>query len=103
MRYFHKLKNQFHMPTINTDKLATLISEEVRRSRSLRHPPSPRVACTGSQSHVQPSVFARQGNVRWTALNRVLWSFRGADVVGSSGVAPGFRRREEGWWQGAGA
>jgi len=26
MRYFHKLKNKFHMPTINTDKLNTLIS-----------------------------------------------------------------------------
>jgi hypothetical protein len=32
MRYFHKLKNKFHMPTINTDKLNTLISDEVRRS-----------------------------------------------------------------------
>ena len=30
MRYFHKLKNKFHMPTINTDKLNTLISDEVR-------------------------------------------------------------------------
>jgi large subunit ribosomal protein L27Ae len=28
MRYFHKLKNKFHMPTINTDKLNTLISDE---------------------------------------------------------------------------
>lgn len=31
MRYFHKLKNKFHMPTINTDKLNTLISDDVRR------------------------------------------------------------------------
>merc|ERR1712086_337424 len=28
MRYYHKLKNQFHMPTINTDKLYAMITEE---------------------------------------------------------------------------
>merc|ERR1712216_282326 len=27
MRYFHKLKNKFHCPTINTEKLNTLVSE----------------------------------------------------------------------------
>eukprot|EP00240_Pyramimonas_obovata_P007289 CAMPEP_0118923902 /NCGR_PEP_ID=MMETSP1169-20130426/2255_1 /TAXON_ID=36882 /ORGANISM="Pyramimonas obovata, Strain CCMP722" /LENGTH=147 /DNA_ID=CAMNT_0006864961 /DNA_START=52 /DNA_END=495 /DNA_ORIENTATION=- len=27
MRYFHKLKNKYHCPTINTEKLNTLVSE----------------------------------------------------------------------------
>merc|ERR1712070_1138035 len=30
MRYYHKLKNRFHMPTINTDKLNTLVSPEAK-------------------------------------------------------------------------
>eukprot|EP00959_Pyramimonas_sp_CCMP1952_P176922 3697832-Pyramimonas_sp.AAC.1 len=34
MRHFHKLKNTFHCPTINTEKLNTLVSEAVRP----RHP-----------------------------------------------------------------
>merc|ERR1712070_491664 len=28
MRFFHKLKNPFHMPTINTDKLYNLVTDE---------------------------------------------------------------------------
>merc|ERR1712060_208590 len=28
MRHYHKLKNTFHMPTINTDKLYSMITEE---------------------------------------------------------------------------
>ncbi|GAB5354861.1 hypothetical protein AAMO2058_000155700 [Amorphochlora amoebiformis] len=31
MRYFHKTKNQFHRPTINIDKVWTLVSEETRK------------------------------------------------------------------------
>jgi len=27
MRYFHKLKNKFHCPTINLDKIWTLVPE----------------------------------------------------------------------------
>ena len=30
MRYFHKLGNPFHCPTINVEKLWTLVSEEAR-------------------------------------------------------------------------
>ena len=30
MRTFHKLKNHFHCPIINLDKLWTLVGEEVR-------------------------------------------------------------------------
>ena len=30
MRYFHKLGNPFHCPTINVEKLWTLVSEETR-------------------------------------------------------------------------
>eukprot|EP00238_Polyblepharides_amylifera_P014813 CAMPEP_0196574670 /NCGR_PEP_ID=MMETSP1081-20130531/4327_1 /TAXON_ID=36882 /ORGANISM="Pyramimonas amylifera, Strain CCMP720" /LENGTH=147 /DNA_ID=CAMNT_0041892763 /DNA_START=74 /DNA_END=517 /DNA_ORIENTATION=- len=32
MRYFHKLKNIFHMPIINTDKLYSLVSEEAKQA-----------------------------------------------------------------------
>lgn len=31
MRYFHKTKNQFHRPTINLDKVWTLVSEQTRK------------------------------------------------------------------------
>jgi large subunit ribosomal protein L27Ae len=31
MRYFHKTQNQFHMPTINCDKLWSLVSEDTRK------------------------------------------------------------------------
>mmetsp|Transcript_27213 Transcript_27213/g.66203 ORF Transcript_27213/g.66203 Transcript_27213/m.66203 type:complete len:107 (-) Transcript_27213:53-373(-) len=31
MRYFHKTKNQFHRPTINLDKIWTLVSEQTRK------------------------------------------------------------------------
>merc|ERR1712054_495162 len=30
MRYFHKTQNQYHCPTVNLDKLYTLMSEEQR-------------------------------------------------------------------------
>jgi len=30
MRYFHKTQNKFHCPTINVEKLWTLVSAEVR-------------------------------------------------------------------------
>merc|ERR1712157_241092 len=30
MRYFHKTNNQYHCPTINTDKLWSLVSEQTR-------------------------------------------------------------------------
>lgn len=29
MRYYHKTKQQFHCPTINVDKLVTLVDKEV--------------------------------------------------------------------------
>ena len=32
MRYFHKLKQQFHCPVINVEKLWTLVSEEAKKS-----------------------------------------------------------------------
>lgn len=32
MRYFHKLKQQFHCPVINVEKLWTLVSEEAKTS-----------------------------------------------------------------------
>uniref|UniRef100_A0A7S4DXS6 Large ribosomal subunit protein uL15/eL18 domain-containing protein n=1 Tax=Lotharella globosa TaxID=91324 RepID=A0A7S4DXS6_9EUKA len=31
MRYFHKTKQQFHRPTINIDKIWTLVSAETRK------------------------------------------------------------------------
>jgi large subunit ribosomal protein L27Ae len=31
MRYFHKTKNQFHCPTINLDRVWTLVSEQTRQ------------------------------------------------------------------------
>jgi hypothetical protein len=37
MRTFHKLKNHFHCPIINLDKIWTLVGEEVRACRSLDH------------------------------------------------------------------
>lgn len=30
MRYFHKTKQQFHCPTVNVDKVWTLVSEQLR-------------------------------------------------------------------------
>ncbi len=30
MRYFHKTKQQFHCPTVNLDKLWTLVSDQTR-------------------------------------------------------------------------
>ena len=30
MRYFHKTQNKFHCPTVNVDKLWTLVSEQTR-------------------------------------------------------------------------
>ena len=30
MRYFHKTKQQFHCPTVNVDRLWTLVSERLR-------------------------------------------------------------------------
>lgn len=30
MRYFHRTTNQFHMPTVNLDKVWTLVSEQTR-------------------------------------------------------------------------
>lgn len=30
MRHFHKLKNHYHCPIVNLDKLWTLVGEEVR-------------------------------------------------------------------------
>jgi large subunit ribosomal protein L27Ae len=30
MRYFHKTKQQFHCPTVNVDRLWTLVSEQLR-------------------------------------------------------------------------
>lgn len=30
MRYFHKTKQQFHCPTINTDKIWSLVSDQLR-------------------------------------------------------------------------
>merc|ERR1712079_42199 len=32
MRYYHKLKNPFHMPTINTDKLYSMITDEAKEA-----------------------------------------------------------------------
>ena len=34
MRTFHKLKNHFHCPIINLDKLWSLVGEEVRLRRT---------------------------------------------------------------------
>jgi len=31
MRYFHKTKQQFHCPTVNVDRLWTLVSEQTRK------------------------------------------------------------------------
>mmetsp|Transcript_15919 Transcript_15919/g.27906 ORF Transcript_15919/g.27906 Transcript_15919/m.27906 type:complete len:148 (+) Transcript_15919:105-548(+) len=31
MRYFHKTQNKFHCPTLNLDKLWTLVGEDVRK------------------------------------------------------------------------
>lgn len=39
MRYFHKTKNQFFCPTINLDKLWTLVPEEVRAKASAKSAP----------------------------------------------------------------
>jgi hypothetical protein len=36
MRVFHKLKNHYHCPIINLDKLWTLVGEEVRPAQHLR-------------------------------------------------------------------
>lgn len=43
MRTFHKLKNHFHCPIINLDKIWTLIGEEARARRS-RDAEAPRAA-----------------------------------------------------------
>jgi large subunit ribosomal protein L27Ae len=34
MRTFHKLKNHYHCPIINLDKIWTLVGEEVRSATS---------------------------------------------------------------------
>jgi large subunit ribosomal protein L27Ae len=31
MRYFHKTQNQFHCPTVNLDKIWSLVSEQTRK------------------------------------------------------------------------
>eukprot|EP00163_Fabomonas_tropica_P011929 TRINITY_DN2291_c0_g1_i1.p2 TRINITY_DN2291_c0_g1~~TRINITY_DN2291_c0_g1_i1.p2 ORF type:complete len:150 (-),score=50.45 TRINITY_DN2291_c0_g1_i1:166-615(-) len=31
MRYFHKTRNQFHCPSVNVDRLWTLVSEQTRK------------------------------------------------------------------------
>mmetsp|Transcript_4633 Transcript_4633/g.6919 ORF Transcript_4633/g.6919 Transcript_4633/m.6919 type:complete len:150 (-) Transcript_4633:34-483(-) len=38
MRYFHKTKNQYHRPTINLDKIWTLVPEEVRLENANKKP-----------------------------------------------------------------
>jgi len=39
MRYYHKTNNQFHCPTLNLDKLWTLVSKEVRDQATKENAP----------------------------------------------------------------
>ena len=39
MRYFHKLRNKFHCPIVNVEKLWSLIPQEVKAKASPGNPP----------------------------------------------------------------
>ncbi|KAF0852315.1 60S large subunit ribosomal protein uL15 (rpL27A) [Andalucia godoyi] len=48
MRYFHKTNNQFHCPTVNVDKLWTLVSEQTRTYYADKKDKAPIIDCTAA-------------------------------------------------------
>merc|ERR1712166_136178 len=63
-RHFHYKRNQYHCPTVNVDKLWTLVSEEARR-----HPPNRKLLSLMSPSLASSRCSARASSPASPALS----------------------------------
>lgn len=59
MRYFHKTKNQFHMPAINLERLWTLVSEQTfNHYKNRQEGKAPVIDCTRAVESLSLSPFS---------------------------------------------
>ena len=65
MRHFHKLKNHYHCPTINIDKLWTLVGEEKREECAKNTSQAP--------SSTSPTTASSSSSVRVSSRTNRLW------------------------------
>jgi large subunit ribosomal protein L27Ae len=53
MRYFHKTQNKFHEPTINLDKIWTLVTDQMRHKYAAQKAKMPVIDVTNAV-HIYP-------------------------------------------------